>query len=419
MSAPVVVVGAGLAGLSCARALVARGVDVRVLEASDGVGGRVRTDVTDGFLVDRGFQVLFTAYPEVQRQIDIDALACGAFLPGAHVRVDGDGFDVSDPLREPSASLRSALAPVGSLADKLRVLTLRRDVVRPSLEALWRRPSTTALSRLQAWGFSPRMIDAFFRPFLGGIFLSRELDTSSRMLDFVFRMLSLGDIVLPKGGMGAMSAQLAASLPAGCVALRTPVARVDARGVVADGVRVDAAAVVVATDGPAAARLTDGAIDAPAGRGVTTLSYAAARSPFPRRRLVLHADSALLSTSCAPSDVCAGYAPAGQALLSVTVLGVPDVDDDGLDDAVRAALRPQCGTDVDTWRRIAVHRIAHAQPLHTPALLEVPERPVALASGVFVCGDHRDQASINGALASGRRAADAVVDALQLRARAA
>jgi phytoene dehydrogenase-like protein len=415
MSDPVVVVGAGLAGLSCARALVERGVDVRVLEASDGVGGRVRTDRHEGFLLDRGFQVLFTAYPEVQRQVDLTALAPRAFLPGAQVRVDGGAWDITDPLREPLSSFRGALAPIGTLADKLRVLAFRRDVTRGDVEDLWQRPSTTAYERLVALGFSARMIDTFFGPFLGGIFLGRDLSTSSRVLDFVFRMLSVGDIVLPHGGMGALPVQHAERLPAGVVSLNTPVRSVSATTVrLEDGHTMDAAAVVVAADGAAASRLLGGEIQEPAWRGVTTLSYAATRSPLPARRLVLQAADGVINTLCAPSDVQPSYAPTGQSLISVTVLGVPKDDDLALDARVRVELRGWYGAEVDGWRLLRCHRIAHAQPDQPPSALEVPQRPVRLDSGVFVTGDHRDNASIDGALRSGRRAARAVLRELGL-----
>lgn len=407
---PVVVVGAGLAGLSCARVLVGAGVPVKVFEASDGVGGRVRTDRVDGFLVDRGFQVLFTAYPEVQRQLDLAPLGLRAFLPGAQVRLDGGAFEVSDPLREPLASLRGITAPIGSLADKLRVLALRRDVLRGDIDDLWRRPQTTTLRRLQDAGFSSRMIDTFFRPFLGGIFLGRDLETSSRLFDFVFRMLSVGDTVLPREGMGAMPLQLAARLPPDVITLRTPVQDVSPdRVVLGDGTTVKARAVVVATDGAAAARLLSEDLPAPAWRGVTTVSYAATRSPLPARRLVLNAADGLIHTLCAPSDVQPSYAPEGQTLISVTTVGVPGDDDAGLDLRLRQELRAWYGGEVAAWRLLRVHRIAHAQPAQPPAVLDVPERPVRLDGGAFVAGDHRDHASIHGALRSGRRAAVAVL----------
>jgi len=414
---PVVVVGAGLAGLSCARGLVERGVPVRLFEASDGVGGRVRTDRHEGFLLDRGFQVLFTAYPEVQRQVDLGQLGLRSFLPGAQVRVDGAFCEVSDPLREPLAALRGVTAPIGTLADKLRVLALRREVLRGDVDDLWRRPQMTTLSRLQAAGFSPRMIDTFFRPFLGGIFLGRDLETSSRLFDFVFRMLSIGDTVLPRDGMGALPAQLASRLPAGAITLQTPVRRVEPDAVtLADGTRVRARAVVVATEADAASHLLDGelkgALQPVAWRGVTTVSYAAPRSPLPPRRLVVNADGGPIQTLCAPTDVQPSYAPAGQALISVTTLGVPAVDDAGLDASLRAELRGWYGVEVDAWRVLRVHRIAWAQPDQPPAALDVVERPVRLAGDVFVAGDHRDHASIHGALRSGRRAADAVLHSL-------
>jgi phytoene dehydrogenase-like protein len=416
-SAPVVVVGAGLAGLACARALYQSGIAVQVFEAADSVGGRVRTDRVDGFLLDRGFQVLFTAYPEVQAQLDLAALGLKAFLPGAQVRKEGVAFDVSDPLREPSAALRGALAPVGSLIDKLRVLALRHDVCRGELDELWRRPHTTTLVRLRAAGFSERMIDLFFRPFLGGIFLERDLKTSSRLFDFYFRMLSVGDTALPREGMGALARQLAAHVPSDLVTLRAPVSRVAVDNVVLqDGTVVKASAVVVATDGTAASRLLDGEVVDVPWRGVTTLSYAVLRSPLPPRRLVLNAGNGLLSTLCAPSDVQPSYAPAGQALVSATTLGIPDVDDDELDRVVRAELRAWYGAPVDRWRLLRVHRIPCAQPAQPPELVEVPERPVRLASGLFVTGDHRDHASLHGALRSGRRAAAAVLDAFGVRA---
>jgi phytoene dehydrogenase-like protein len=413
MTSPVVVVGAGLAGLSCARLLVEQGVSVVLFEASDGVGGRVRTDRHEGFLLDRGFQVLATAYPEVQVQIDLAALGVRPFLPGAQVRIDGGGFDVSDPFREPLGALRGVTAPIGSLLDKVRVLALRHDVCRVDVAELWRRPQTTTLERLRAAGFSERMIDTFFRPFLGGIFLDPTLETSSRLFDFVFAMLSTGDTVLPREGMGALPLQLASRLPPGVLRLQTPVAAVNASGVVlGDGTKIAARAVVVATDAEATARLLPDEVATTAWRGCTTVSYAAQASPLPRRRLVINAEGGLINTLCALSDVQPGYAPSGMALIAVTALGVIDVDDATLDTQLKSELRAWYGREVDGWRALRVDRIARAQPVQVPSTLQVVERPVHLPSGVYVAGDHRDHASIHGALRSGRRAAHAVLAGL-------
>ena len=182
----VIIIGGGLAGLSCAVKLTNAGKNVAVLEATDRIGGRVRSDVVDGYTLDHGFQVLLTAYPACRELLDYPALRLRAFDPGAMVRVDGNFSTLGDPWRRPSQALSTALSPVGTLGDKLRIVKLRRAANRGSLDDLYRRPSQTTLKRLQQDGFTPGMIDRFFRPFLGGVFLDESLSTSSRMLEFVF-----------------------------------------------------------------------------------------------------------------------------------------------------------------------------------------------------------------------------------------
>lgn len=246
----VVVVGGGLAGLACALHLSEAGVSVRLLEASDGVGGRVRTDVVEGFRLDRGFQVLLTAYPETRRVLDYEALELRPFLPGALVRRDGRFHELSDPWRRPSRVLLVLLSGVGTFADRLRVARYRARVLAGSLGDLFLRPETTALERLRNEGFSDTMIDAFFRPFFGGVLLDRGLAASSRMLDFVFRMMAAGDTALPAAGMGAIPEQIARRLPEGTVRLRARVTSVSPHEVrLESGEAIAARAVVVATAG--------------------------------------------------------------------------------------------------------------------------------------------------------------------------
>src|SRR5512132_2229700 len=208
----VYVVGAGLAGLRCARRLHEQGVEATVLEADDGVGGRVRTDRVEDFLLDRGFQVLLTAYPEATDALDYAKLELHPFYPGAMVRAGGKFVTVADPLRRRWDGLRTVLAPVGGLGDKLKVASLRRQVVAASLEELFARPETTTREALAAHGLSDTIVDRFFRPLFGGVLLDRELGSSSRMFEFVYRMFSVGDVALPTRGMGALPEQLAAGL---------------------------------------------------------------------------------------------------------------------------------------------------------------------------------------------------------------
>ena len=409
----VVVVGAGLSGLACALHLSDAGVPVRLLEASDGVGGRVRTDVVEGFQLDRGFQVLLTAYPETRRVLDYAALDLRPFLPGALVRRGGRFHELSDPWRRPSRVIGTLFSDIGSFGDRLRMARYRARVRAGSLRELLDRPETTALERLRGEGFSEPMIDAFFRPFFGGVLLDRGLSASSRMLDFVFRMMAEGDVALPAAGMGAIPEQMARRLPEGTVRLGTRVASVTPREVrLESGESIAAPAVVVATEGPEAARLT-GRLTAPASRSVTALYFAAPHAPIQEPILILDGDgNGPVNNLCFPSQASPSYAPGEAALVSASILEGPD-DPAVLESEVRTQLAGWFGAAVQGWKLLRIYRIAHAQPDQSPPALRPVERPVALAPGLFVCGDHRDTASLHGALLSGRRAAEAVAGSLQ------
>ncbi len=409
-----VVIGAGLAGLACAIHLHEAGRPVVVLEASDGVGGRVRTDIVDGFVLDRGFQVLLTAYPEAQRMLDYDALDLRAYKPGALVQIDGQRHVVADPFRSPMSLLATFKAPIGSLVDKARIAWLRRDVLGPSIDALWARPETTTGERLRAAKFSPEIIDRFFRPLFAGIQLDPSLLTSSRMFDFVFRMLASGDSSVPARGMQAIPDQLAARLPADTIRLRSAVASVaDGAVTLADGSVVRASNVVVATDGPAAASLVGPGFAAPGSNSVTCLYFVADSPPFDERMILLNGEGSAggpVNNVCVPSLLSGMVAPAGAHLVSASVVGpAASLNDVELLDATRLQMRNWFGSSVDGWRHLRTYRIDHAQPTQVPPALSPAQRPIKLRDGLYMCGDHRDTASIHGALLSGRRAADAIV----------
>ena len=403
----VCIVGAGLAGLACARYLTRSGIETRVLEASDGVGGRVRTDVVDGFRLDRGFQVLLTQYPEPHHQLQMDKLELCRFEPGALVRVGGQFYRVSDPLRRPRTIWDTVRAPIGTLADKARLGALILDVRRATSRELLRRPDRSTIAELRARGFSTKMIDAFWRPLFAGIQLDPELEVSSRRFTLILAMLAEGDAAVPARGMGAIPEQLAAELPDGSITLRAPVEEITADGVaLADGRRIDARAVIVATPVPVAAELL-GFAD-PGSRPVSNVQFGADTAPIPDRLVVLNGERRGPAANLAVmSNVAATYAPPGHALISVEVPGPLVPDDSELLAAVRAQLRDWFGVAVDRWDHLRTLRIPHGHPDQRPGFS--PKQPIRLDEGRYVCGDHRDTASIQGAMYSGRRAASVVL----------
>jgi len=404
----VVIVGAGLSGLVCAQDLTRAGIGCQVLEASDGVGGRVRTDNVNGFLLDRGFQIVLTAYPQIQQRLDLDALDLSYFEPGAMVRIRGGFHRVSDPIRRPLQMLETISAPIGTLSDKTRLARLVFDVRTHSVRQLLRRPDTTTLDRLVSAGFSDRMIESFWRPLFAGIQLDPNLEVSSRRFDTILRMLAIGATAVPRNGIGAVPAQLASTLPEGTVRLGARVVHVTGSGVALDdGEHLTARAVVVATDGPAAHRLLGDRVPDPGSRAAACCWYSVPRPPIAGPVLVLNGEAmGPVMNLVVMSEAASSYAPQGRSLVAAAVPGI-----DALDPTVTQRAREQLarwfGSTTREWEHLRTDVIAHGQPCQRPPL--DPKRRVALGDGVFVCGDHRDTASIQGAMFSGERTASSVL----------
>jgi len=412
-SADVIVVGAGLAGLRAARRLQEAGMRPLVLESSDGIGGRVRTDRAEGFLLDRGFQVLLEGYPEARAVLDYQALGLRRFYPGALVRYGGRFTRVGDPFRKPWDLVSTVLSPVGTLADKMRVARLSLELSRRSLQSVFAQPEMPTLDWLRRQGFSPRIINSLFVPFIGGVFLERELQTSSIMFEFVFKMMSLGYASLPSAGMGAIPAQLASALPDGSVETGRKVIRAGPGFVeIETGDRVEARAVIVAADGPNAARLVP-EVPSLGSRKVWCFYFAADHSPVREPTLVLDGEGrGPVNNLCVLSDVAPSYAPAGAALVSAAVLEDRGLSGEALAGAVMDQVAGWFGPQVRRWRQLRAYHIDHAQPVEITLALSAPRRSPRIRAGLYVCGDHLEMASIQGALISGRRAAEAVLEDL-------
>ena len=409
----VVVIGAGLSGLAAARQIQQSGLSVVVLESSDAVGGRVRTDNVDGFLLDRGFQVLLTAYPELTTQVDMDALDLQAFDPGALVWLQskngtpGKGHVVSDPFRKPSTLFATTFAPIGSVIDKLRIVVLRLRVLRGAAPNLLRNNDMSTLDALRSAGFSHRMIKTFFTPLFGGVQLDPQLATSRRMFDIIFRSLSEGQSVLPARGMQALPEQLASHLAHNTVRLNAPVASLDGTTVVlSTGERITSRAVVVATEGPTASKLLD--LPPVQSRTAGCVYFSADSPPNDKKYVILDGSGKgpVLNVALI-SNIAPSYAPPGKHLIAAALPGVITGD---LEQLARKQLREWWGPQVDGWKHLRTYAISHGGPVQSAPFS--PKQRVSLGNGRFVCGDHRDTGSIQGALYSGRRCGEAVVRSL-------
>ncbi|MFM9025192.1 MAG: NAD(P)/FAD-dependent oxidoreductase [Planctomycetaceae bacterium] len=416
-----IVVGAGLAGLACARELARGGMRVAVVEAADRVGGRVATDVVDGFRIDRGFQVYNDAYPEGRRQLDLAALELGRFEPGALVAQGGRLRPVADPWRRPLTALGAvARGTVGAL-DALRTARLRADALaalragRLDPDAAALPAERTAREERAARGFSPAFVERFFVPFFGGVFLERRLDTAATVFLFDFAMFSLGSACLPRDGMAAIPAQIAVGLPDAALLLGRPVRRAQAGGVdFLDGTAMTAAHVVVATDLTGATAILPSEVVGPwGGRSVKStrlVAFAAERSPLSSPTLVVNADDrGPIDNLTVPSDVAAGYAPPGAALVQVSVRGDWQGGPAALSDAIRDQATAWFGAAVARWTPLVTMDVLRALPDESPAARRLRPDGPRLAPGLFLCGDHCGTASINGALVSGRRCAEAIL----------
>jgi phytoene dehydrogenase-like protein len=410
----VVVVGGGLAGLIAARTLAGRGVDVTLFERRGAVGGRVRSREVDGFTLDRGFQVLFTAYPAVRRELNLDALDLRAFRPGATLARPGERSTLSDPIRDPTAATATLFNREVTLGDKWRVLLLQRALSAKSHAEIFAGEDATIETYLRDRGFSRKFVENFVAPFYGGVTLDRSLSTSRAVFEYTFKTLSAGETAVPAGGMGAIPAQLATDAREAGVEfdLETPVEAVTADG---DGVVVEtpgetasADAAVVATDPKTARELTGVDRITATARSCVTQHFALpdTQELHSGARLLLNAADARPNQVAPMSAAAPEYAPEGRQLLTATFLGEQTAEEASLAEEVREALVswfPE--NQFSGLELLATDRVDFAQFDQPPGFYEGVPAVDAPDGPVYLAGDYTEWSSIQGAMESGREAA--------------
>jgi len=404
----VVIVGGGLAGLAAARRLHRAGVPWRLLEATDRVGGRVATDEVDGYLLDRGFQVLNSGYPRLGSLLDLATLDLGWFTPGVLVRRGDRLHRLANPLRDPAGTAGTVAAGIGSLLDRLRLAALATGCATLPVGRLLTAPETTSEAALRRAGLSDAIIEELLRPFLSGVFIDRELETSSHVLAVTLRAFARGRIGLPARGMAALPRAVAAPLPAELIEVNTPVAEVAPGRVRTRTGDITCRAVVVAVDPPAAATLLPG-LPPVRMHGFTTYYHSADRPPLDEPILLLDGERReLITNTVVLSRAAPTYAPAGKHLVATSVVGPQPPPEP----VVRRELDRLYGRSTADWTHLTTVTVPAALPAAPPPQGRL-RKPVALGGGLFVAGDHRDSPSIQGALASGWRTAGAVLATLR------
>ena len=395
------VVGAGLAGLTAAKVLSQSGREVLLLEKSDGVGGRVRTDQYKDFLLDRGFQVLLTAYPELPKHLNLSLLRLHSFESGATIFSDGHFSKVGDPFRNVSSIMSTAFTKTIGMQDKIKLLKLRNSLIGRKKIYFQQKDDKRILETFEELGFTSKAINSFFKPLVGGIQLDPSLSGSTRLCFLVLKMLFIGDAAVPSRGMGAISEQLSKQINESSIRLTSTVDKVEGKKVILEsGESFLPSNLIIATEGPATAKLLGQ--ESPLSRSVSCIYFSAPQAPSSSKAILLNGEKNGPALNVAiMSNISPSYSKNGKALIAVAIPNT--IKPDSMEN-VLIQMRKWFGDSVDSWEHIKTYSIEHGQPDLRPG--DPFRKSIKNSGGVYICGDHRDTPSIQGALVSGRRAAE-------------
>ncbi|PKH66669.1 FAD-dependent oxidoreductase [Flavobacterium sp. ALD4] len=411
MKPSITIIGAGISGLSVGLHLHREGFSVKIIESSDRAGGRIKTDIVDGFRLDRGFQVLLTSYPEAKMLLDYEALQLKTFLPGATVLYDGGQFEIADPFRRPSALLATVFAPVGSLKDKINTFVLKQKLIRKSIKGIFLQEQKSSLEQLKSYGFSSKMIDRFFKPFFSGIFLENKLETPNRMFDFVMKMFSEGDAALPALGMEEIPKQLASQLPADTFLYNTKVVDIRENSIfTSTGAEIKSDIIILATEANELVSKLKSNVETQY-RSVTNVYFQTTIAPSNKAVVILNASEKekVVNNLTVMTNVSSAYAPAGKVLISVSCNGILDFEGEELAEKIKEELEPWFGKQVEDWSHLKTYKVKYALPNLTVLKDDLTVTDMKINDNLYCCGDHLLNGSINAAMKSGRLLADLII----------
>ncbi len=408
-NADVVIIGAGVAGLIAAIELERAGVHPVILEASDVPGGRLKTDLIDGYLMDHGFQVLLTAYREAQHYLDYASLGLKNFDPGATIYTGEKTYELSDPLRQPGQLIPMLFSGVGSLSDKLKVAQLARTLKKQNPAELFaRQEGVSTFEYLKQEGFSDKFINHFFRPFFSGIFLESDLSTSSSMFRFVFKMFAEGNAALPEGGIQAIPKQLIRMLSHTEIRFNEKVTRLGTGSVFTSGGEIKAGDILIATTPH---DLLPGLKEQRQPfHNVLNLYFSTEERVIRPPQIGLSArSSSLINNFCYPSAVHSSHAPPGKELLSVSVVDVPDQHLDEIVELVKKEWKELTGQSYGSIEFLRAYSIPNALPVMDHLAFSMQSTAAKVQDHIFLAGDYLLYGSLNAAMTSGRTGAQALL----------
>ena len=407
MQEKIYIIGAGLSGLVAALELEKSGFSPVILEASGEIGGRIKTDEVDGFLLDHGFQVLNTAYPELAKYLDLPALHLKRFSPGAVIFEGKEFYLITDPIRNPLKIIGMAFSTVGTLLDKVKMFSLTKELKKKPNSKIFDEPSLPTHQYLRNYGFSDRIIDNFFKPFFRGIFLEKHLNTSSRMFEFVFKMFALGHAAIPEKGMREIPAMIRRQLSKTQIYFNTPVKQVEGKSIhLENGDIIEADRIVIATQPDRVMKQLQGQFSSP--QQVINLYFSLQKSFIGKPMIGLLTGDRLINNFVFMDDVAKSYSTNGRALLSVTVLE-SDVEEMELIEAVKLELEEVSGVNAEYFQFVKAYHIPHALPFLEDPKYSIPMTECKITDHVYLAGDYLLNGSINAAMTSGRIAAEAIV----------